>query len=73
MDNKPETFEDREQSSAGRQWSGFAEIDHAITEDRLTEYRFKKAWADPWSRRLFYLVGAAVVAFLVFVVVQETI
>lgn len=73
MDNKPETFEDREPNDAGRQWSGFAEIDHAIVEDRLTEYRFKKAWADPWSRCLFFLVGAVVFAFLVFVVVQETI
>ena len=73
MDNKSETFEDREPSETGRQWSGFAEIDQAIAENRLTEYRLKKAWADPWSRRLFYLVGVTVVAFLVFVVVQETI
>lgn len=73
MDNKSETFEDREPSDTGGQWSGFAEIDQAIAEDRLTEYRFKKAWADPWSRRLFYLVGAAVFAFLLFVLVQETI
>jgi hypothetical protein len=34
-----------------RDWSGFGEIDRAIAEDRLTEYRWKKAWADPWNRR----------------------
>jgi hypothetical protein len=35
-----------------RKWDGLSEIDQALTENRLTEYRIKKAWADPWSRRL---------------------
>ena len=33
-------------------WKGFAEIDRAIAENRLIEYRWKKAWADPIGRRL---------------------
>ena len=35
-----------------QQWQGFAEIDHAIRENRLTEYRLRKSWADPWERKL---------------------
>jgi hypothetical protein len=35
-----------------RKWDGLSEIDQALSENRLTEYRIKKAWADPWSRRL---------------------
>lgn len=34
--------------SSKPEWAGLAEIDQAISENRLTEYRFKKAWADPW-------------------------
>lgn len=71
MDNKPETFEDRAPGNSDRQWSGFSEINQAIAEDRLTEYRFRKAWADPWGQRLFVLVGLILMAFVVFVVVQE--
>ena len=33
-------------------WEGLAELDRALAEDRLTEYRVRKAWADPWSRRI---------------------
>jgi len=40
-------------------WEGLSEIDQAIRDNRLTEYRIKKAWADPWSRRL--TVGVTVV------------
>ena len=33
-------------------WEGFSEIDQAIRENRLMEYRIKKSWADPWGRKL---------------------
>ena len=33
-------------------WQGFAEVDEAIRENRLMEYRFRKSWADPWGRKL---------------------
>ena len=51
-----------------RNWEGFAEIDQAIRENRLTEYRVKKAWADPWSRRLGMFVLALFVLFAGFVI-----
>lgn len=35
-----------------QKWEGLAELDRALTENRVTEYRIKKAWADPISRRL---------------------
>ena len=51
-------------------WQGIAEIDQAIHENRLTEYRWKKAWADPWNRRIgicVFLLFALFVAFVVYV------
>lgn len=51
-------------------WQGIAEIDKAIHENRLTEYRWKKAWADPWNRRIgicVFLLFALFVAFVVYV------
>lgn len=33
-------------------WEGLSEIDEAIRENRLMEYRIKKSWADPWGRKL---------------------
>lgn len=71
MDNKSETFEDREPRDTGRQWSGFAEIDQAIAEDRLTEYRLKKAWADPLSRTGIIVTCLVIIAFCIFVAVSE--
>lgn len=61
---------DRRRTSQPRQenWEGFAEIDQAIRQNRLTEYRLKKAWADPWNRRLTILgliVILAVFSYLV--------
>ncbi|WP_098108944.1 hypothetical protein [Novosphingobium sp. PC22D] len=35
-----------------QRWEGFAEIDQAIREDRLMQYRLRKSWADPWGRKL---------------------
>ncbi|WP_299309676.1 hypothetical protein [uncultured Croceicoccus sp.] len=39
------------------EWQGFAEVDEAIRENRLMEYRFRKSWADPWGRKLNLFVG----------------
>ncbi len=50
-----------------RKWEGLSEIDQAIRENRLMEYRIKKSWADPWGRKLtiaVLLVIAAGFAFL---------
>lgn len=51
-----------------QKWEGLSEIDQAIRENRLTEYRWKKAWADPWARKLTIvgtLVILAVFSFLI--------
>jgi hypothetical protein len=48
-------------------WEGFAELDRALAENRLTEYRIRKAWADPLNRRItiaVLTVIACVFAFL---------
>ena len=50
-----------------QKWEGLAELDRALAENRVTEYRWKKAWADPWSRRItigVLTVIASVFAFL---------
>ena len=41
-------------------WEGLSEIDQAIRDNRLMEYRVKKSWADPWGRKLT-VVGAMVI------------
>ncbi len=43
---------DRDTQSFPPKWEGLTEFDRAFAENRLTEYRWKKAWADPWARRL---------------------
>lgn len=48
--------------AASPEWSGLAELDRALAENRLSEYRFKKAWSDPWSRALTISVLAIVAA-----------
>lgn len=49
-------------------WEGLSEIDQAIRENRLTEYRWKKTWADPWARRLGFFVLALFAIFAGFVI-----
>lgn len=51
-----------------RNLGGFAEIDQAIRENRLIEYRWKKTWADPWAKRLGILVLTLFVIFAGFVI-----
>lgn len=48
-------------------WEGFAELDRALAENRQTEYRIRKAWADSLNRRItigVLTVIACVFAFL---------
>ena len=49
-------------------WEGLSEIDQAIRENRLMEYRIKKAWADPWSRILSIVVVVIFALFAGFVI-----
>tara|TARA_B100000678_G_scaffold186273_1_gene155694 strand:- start:283 stop:492 length:210 start_codon:yes stop_codon:yes gene_type:complete len=52
-------------------WKGLREIDRAISENRLTSYSWKKAWADPWGRAKIITVLTLLVAFVIFVIVYD--
>lgn len=45
-----------------RKWEGLSEIDQAIRENRLMEYRIKKSSADPWARSLTIAVLVVIAA-----------
>ena len=53
---------ERSEMHGSQRWKGFSEIDQAIRENRLMEYRIKKSWADPWGRKLTLAVLAVIVA-----------
>ena len=59
---------DRDTQPPPPKWEGLTEIDQAIRENRLIEYRFRKAWADPWARGLSILVLTLLVFFVGFVI-----
>ncbi len=48
-------------------FAGFSEIDQAIRDNRLMEYRIKKSWADPWGRKLTIAVFLTLTIFASFV------
>lgn len=54
-------------------WEGLQEIDRAISENRLTSYSWKKAWADPLGRAKIITVLTLLVAFVIFVIVYDLI
>lgn len=54
-------------------WDGLAELDRALAENRLTEYRWKKAWADPISRIVMIGVFLLLGAFAGYVVICDVI
>ena len=59
---------DNAEARETRKWEGLSEIDQAIRDNRLTEYRIKKAWADPWSRTLSIVVLVVLALFSGFVI-----
>ena len=54
-------------------WKGLREIDRAISENRLTSYSWRKAWADPWGRIKLIAILVALAAFVAFVIVNDVI
>lgn len=64
---------DKSRNADGPDWQGFAEVDRAIAENRLTAYTWKKTWADPWGRLKLIMIFLALVAFAAFVIVQDVI
>lgn len=55
------------------QWDGLAELDRALAENRMTEYRWKKAWADPWARKEILVVFALFLAFATYAILSDII
>lgn len=55
-----------EKARETRKWEGLSEIDQAIRDNRLMEYRVKKSWADPWGRKLTILGVSLIVAVFAF-------
>lgn len=47
---------------ASRNWEGLSELDQALHENRLMEYRIKKSWSDPWGRKLRIAVPVVITA-----------
>ena len=43
-------------------WEGLSEIDQAIRDNRVMEYRIKKSWAYPWGRKLTITVMLVIAA-----------
>lgn len=58
---------------ATEDWKGLKEIDRAIAENRLMEYRVKKAWADPWERRGLLLFAGLISAFAIYAFIYDVI
>lgn len=52
-------------------WEGLREIDRAISENRLTAYSWKKAWADPWGKIKLIAIFLALACFIGFVIVND--
>lgn len=63
--------QDTSPPSSKPEWAGLTEIDKAISENRLTEYRFRKAWADPWSRSVTIVLTCVIALFAIYVLVDE--
>lgn len=63
----------KDDRSSQQDWQGLKELDRAISENRLTAYSWKKAWADPWARAVVLAALALLGVFAVFVIVQDLI
>ena len=61
----------QDQVIASRKWEGLAELDRALAENRFTEYRIKKAWADPLERRLTVAVVLLVIDVFAYLVLSS--
>jgi len=66
-------MDDEKDQSDQTDWKGLREIDRAISENRLTSYSWKKAWADRWARAVILTAAFFLIGFVVFVIVQDVI
>ena len=63
----------KRKGNARRNWEGMTELDRALAENRLTEYRIKKAWVDPLVRLFGLGVGVLFAAYICFVIYWDII
>lgn len=61
----------QDDSSSQPDWQGLRELDRAISENRLTAYSWKKAWADPGGRAGLVAFGALSMVFIIYVVLHD--
>lgn len=61
----------RDEVAASQKWESLTELDRALAENRFTEYRIKKAWADPLERRLTVAVVLLVIAVFAYLVLSS--
>lgn len=59
---------DRAEPQRSRRWEGLAEIDQAVRENRLTEYRIRKSWADPLARKLTIVGSLGILAVFAYLI-----
>ena len=64
-------MDDEKEQNDQTDWKGLREIDRAISENRLTSYSWKKAWADPWGRVGFITFAILLIAFIIYVVIYD--
>ena len=57
---------DSAEAHGTRKWAGLSEIDQAIRDNRMIEYRLRKSWADPWGRKLTVFGVFVILAVFVF-------
>ena len=62
-----------DEAAANRNWEGLAELDRALAENRLIEYRIKKAWSDPLVRLFGLGMGVVFAAYICFVIYWDLI
>ena len=56
-----EVHDPHKSAQPSQEWAGLRELDKALAENRLTEYRIKKAWADPIERVMIIAIVLIVI------------
>lgn len=56
-----EVHDPHKSARPNQEWAGLRELDKALAENRLTEYRIKKGWADPIERGMIIAIVLIVI------------
>lgn len=68
-----EVHDPHNSAQPSQEWAGMRELDKALAEGRLTEYRIKMAWSDPLVRLIGLGVGTIFAAYICFVIYWDII